>query len=194
MFSVNSNNRPRLSDSDLIDRYRFSHDNAYIGELFLRYSHMLFGVCLKYTKDEEKAKDTVMDVFEKVLKELKRHPVENFRTWVYSVAKNQCLMDLRKEKRVDARQEEFEYLSKETVEFDLPEHLNGESDAETDRKLDAAIDELKDGQRECIRMFYFEKRSYEEIEAKTGYSYKEVKSFLQNGKRNLKIKLSTGDE
>lgn len=194
MFSVNSNNRQRLSDSELIDRYRFSHDNAYIGELFQRYSHMLFGVCLKYTRNEERAKDTVMDVFEKVLKELKRHPVENFRTWVYSVAKNQCLMDLRTEKRVDARHEEYAHLNKEIVEFDLPQHLSSESDTETDRKLDEAIAELKDGQRQCIRMFYFEKRSYEEIEAATGYSYKEVKSFLQNGKRNLKIKLSTGHE
>ena len=194
MFSSKSNKRQQLSDSDLMDRYRFSHDNAYIGELFQRYSPMLFGVCLKYTRDEEKAKDTVMDVFEKVLMDLKRHQVENFRTWVYSVAKNQCLMDLRKEKRQDARHDEFAHLSKESVEFDIPKHLNGESDEETDRKLDAAIDELKGGQRECIRMFYFEKKSYEEIEAKTGYNYKEVKSFLQNGKRNLKIKLSVNDE
>ena len=103
-------------------------------------------------------------------------------------------MDLRKEKRLDVRHDEFAHLSKETVEFDIPKHLNGESDEEVDRKLDAAIDELKDGQRECIRMFYFEKQSYEDIEAKTGYNYKEVKSFLQNGKRNLKIKLSSNDE
>jgi len=194
MFSRNSNNRQKLSDSDLIDRYRFSHDNVYIGELFQRYSHMLFGVCLKYTRDEEKAKDTVMDVFEKVLVDLKRHQVDNFRTWVYSVAKNQCLMDLRKGKRVDAKHVEFMHLNNETVEFDIPKHLNGESDAETDRKLDAAIDTLKDGQRECIRLYYFEKKSYEEIETQTGYTYKEVKSFMQNGKRNLKIKLSENDE
>ena len=194
MFSGNSNNRQQLSDSELIDRYRFSHDNVYIGELFQRYSHMLFGVCLKYVKDEDKAKDMVMDVFEKVLLDLKRHPVENFKAWVYTVTKNQCLMDLRKEKRVDAKQEEFAHVSKETVEYDIPKHLNGESDEETDRRLDAAIDELKDGQRECIRMYYFEKKSYDEIEAKTGYTYKQVKSFLQNGKRNLKIKLSTSDE
>ncbi len=194
MFSGNSNNRQQLSDSDLIDRYRFSHDNVYIGELFQRYSHMLFGVCLKYVKDEDKAKDVVMDVFEKVLLDLKRHPVENFKAWIYTVTKNQCLMDMRKEKRVDAKQEEFAHVSKETVEYDIPKHLNGESDEETDRRLDAAIDELKDGQRECIRMYYFEKKSYDEIEAKTGYTYKQVKSFLQNGKRNLKIKLSATHE
>ncbi|MBP9153072.1 MAG: sigma-70 family RNA polymerase sigma factor [Flavobacteriales bacterium] len=194
MFSLSSNNRQNLSDSDLIERYRYSFDNAYIGELFQRYSHMLYGVCLKYMKDEEKAKDIVMDVFEKVLIDLKRHQVDTFRTWVYSVAKNQCLMELRKEKRVDSKQEEFAHLSKEIMELDIPQHLNGESQEETDRKLDIAIDGLKGGQRECIRMFYFEKKSYEEIEAKTGYTYNEVKSFLQNGKRNLKIQLTRAHE
>ncbi len=194
MFSFGSNKRQNLSDGDLIERYRYSYDNAYIGELFQRYSHMLFGVCLRYMQDEEKAKDIVMDVFEKVLSDLKRHQVENFRTWVYSVAKNQCLMELRKEKRMDTKQEEFAHLSREIMESDIPQHLNGESQEETDRKLDAAIDGLKGGQRECIRLFYFEKKSYEEIEATTGYTYNEVKSFLQNGKRNLKIQLSRTDE
>ncbi len=194
MFSLNSNNRQGLSDSELIERYRYSYDNAYIGELYQRYSHMLFGVCLKYMKDEEKAKDLVMDVFEKVLKDLKRHDVENFRTWVYSVAKNQCLMQLRKEKRTEARKDEYEHLSKEIVEFDLPEHLNGESQAETDAKLNKAMEALKKEQRECIKLFFFDKKSYEEIEQQTGYTYKEVKSHLQNGNRNLKIQLTRLNE
>ena len=194
MFSLSSNNRQGLPDSELIERYRYSYDNAYIGELFQRYSHMLFGVCLKYMRDEEKAKDLVMDVFEKVLKDLKRHEVDNFRTWVYSVAKNQCLMELRKNKRQEARQEDYQHFTKEIVEFDIPEHLNGESQGETDAKLNLAMDALKKEQRDCIRLFYFEKKSYEEIEAQTGYSYKEVKSYLQNGKRNLKIQLSRLNE
>ncbi|MCF8278282.1 MAG: sigma-70 family RNA polymerase sigma factor [Flavobacteriales bacterium] len=194
MFSLNSNNRQNLTDSDLMERYRYSYDNSYIGDLFQRYSHMLYGVCMKYLQDEEKAKDMVMEVFEKVLKDLKRHEVENFRTWIYSVTKNQCLMALRKDKRVDAHQNEFAFLSKEIMEFDIPQHLNGESQEDTDKKLSAAIESLKKEQRECIELFYFEKKSYEEIEAQTGYSYKEVKSFLQNGKRNLKIQLSRTNE
>ncbi|MCB9190436.1 MAG: sigma-70 family RNA polymerase sigma factor [Flavobacteriales bacterium] len=194
MFSLGANNKQHFSDSELIERYRYSYDNAYIGELYQRYSHMLYGVCLKYLKDEEKAKDVVMDVFEKVLKDLKRHDVENFRTWVYSVAKNACLMQLRKEKRLDVREQEYQRSVVEIMEFDLPEHLNGESQAEIDNRLMLAIDQLKMEQRRCIRMFYFEKKSYEEIENETGFSYKEVKSFLQNGKRNLKIKLSKENE
>ena len=194
MFSLGSNKKQVLSDLELIERYRYSYDNAYIGELFQRYSHMLFGVGMKYLRDEEKAKDIVMDVFEKVLKDLKRHDVENFRTWIYSVTKNQCLMALRKDKRLDARQEEFNHFTKEIMEIDLPVHLNGESQEETDRKLMDALETLKKEQQECIRLFYFERKSYEEIELMTGYSYKEVKSFLQNGKRNLKIQLTKTNE
>jgi RNA polymerase sigma-70 factor (ECF subfamily) len=190
MFSLGSNNKQHLSDSELIERYRYSYDNAYIGELYQRYSHMLFGVCLKYLKDEEKSKDVVMDVFEKVLKDLKRHDVQNFRTWVYSVAKNECLMLLRKEKRRDTREDEYKRSAIEIMEFDIPEHLNGESEEEIDGKLMSAIEQLNMEQRRCIRLFYFERKSYEEIELETGYTFKEVKSYLQNGKRNLKIKLT----
>jgi RNA polymerase sigma-70 factor (ECF subfamily) len=191
---MGSSGNKQLTDNELIERYKYSYDNAYIGELYQRYSHMLFGLCLKYLKDEEKAKDLVMEVFEKVLNDLKRHRVENFRTWIYSVTKNQCLMLLRKEKRQDSKREDFLHVSKEIVELDLPEHLNGESQEEQDRKLIQAIDTLKQEQQECIKLFYFEKKSYEEIEAQTGYSYKQVKSFLQNGKRNLKNQLSKQNE
>ena len=194
MFSLSSNSKKNLSDSELIERYRYSYDNAYLGELFQRYSHMLYGVCLKYMKEEEKAKDVVMEVFEKILTDLKRHQVENFRTWVYSVAKNQCLMKLRKEKRVQVRHEEYVHVTAQIMELELPEHLNGETQEETDRKLMAAVDNLKEEQQQCIRLFYFEKKSYEEIEAQTGFTYKQVKSFLQNGKRNLKIQLSQPNE
>ena len=194
MSSLSSNSKKNLSDSELIERYRYSYDNAYLGELFQRYSHLLYGVCLKYMKDEEKAKDVVMEVFEKILTDLKRHQVANFRTWVYSVAKNQCLMKLRKEKRVQVRHEEYVHVTAQIMELDLPEHLNGETQEETDRKLMAAVDNLKEEQQQCIRLFYFEKKSYEEIEAQTGFTYKQVKSFLQNGKRNLKIQLSQPNE
>lgn len=194
MFSLNSNNRQGMSDADLIERYRYSYDNSYIGELFQRYSHMLFGVCLQYMKNESRAKDVVMDVFEKVLTDLKRHQVDNFRTWIYTVTKNQCLMELRKEKRVDERHANYATLSNEIVESDLPLHLNGESQEDIDRKLDQAIETLKKEQQECIKLFYFERKSYEEIELQTGYTYKQVKSYLQNGKRNLKIQLTKANE
>lgn len=180
-----------MSDKELIERYRYSFDNAYIGNLFQRYSHMLFGICLKYMKDEERAKDAVMEVFEKVLKDLKRHEVSNFRTWVYSVTKNYCLMQLRKDRTLDNRYEGFAYLSQQIMEEDVVEHLNDEdTQEETDKRLTRAIETLSEEQRECIRLFFFEKKSYDEIQTLTGFNYKQVKSFLQNGKRNLKIQMT----
>ncbi len=179
-----------LSDSELVSRFRYSYDSEYVGELFQRYTHMLYGVCLKYLQDEEKAKDAVMTLFEKVVEDLKRHEVENFRTWVYSVAKNHCLMELRKERTTSPHKENYEAFIKTIVENEDSTHLNGVSQVELDGKLEAAISSLKDDQQKCIRLFYFEKKSYEDIVNSTDYSYKEVKSHLQNAKRNLKIKLT----
>ena len=187
---INSDRPSGLSDSELVSRFRYSYDTDYVGELFQRYTHMLYGVCLKYLKDEEKAKDAVMAVFEKVLKDLKRHEVDTFRTWVYSVAKNHCLMDLRKEKSLRPHREGYEAFMKEIVENEDAEHLNGVSQVEMDRRLESAIESLKEEQKKCIRLFYFEKRSYEDIVDTTDFTYKEVKSHLQNAKRNLKIRLT----
>lgn len=182
-----------LSDSELVSRFRYSYDPEYVGELFQRYTHMLFGVCLKYLQDEEKAKDAVMSLFEKVVKDLKRHEVGNFRTWVYSVAKNHCLMGLRKERTTRPHKQNYDAFIKEIVENEHAMHLNGISQVEMDGKLEAAIETLKEDQKNCIRLFYFEKKSYEVIVETTNYTYKEVKSHLQNAKRNLKINLTSTD-
>jgi RNA polymerase sigma factor (sigma-70 family) len=194
MFNLNKNNRSQLSDKELVERYRYSYDTAYIGVLFERYTPLLFGVCMKYLENEERAKDAVMEVFEKVLTDLRRHDVEEFRPWIYTVAKNHCLMGIRKEKTTDARQEEYARFASAIVEMDEIVHLNGAEDPINDAQLYAAIGNLKDDQQLCVRLFYFEKKSYEQIQEMTGLSFKEVKSHLQNGKRNLKVQLTKGNE
>lgn len=194
MAFLRSDKRENIDDSELVSRYRFSHDSTYVGELFQRYTHMVFGVCLRYLKDEELARDAVMEVFEKVMTDLKKHEVDNFRTWVYSVAKNHSLMALRKEKTLRPHKDNYQNFVKEIMETDDPMHLNGASEVEMDKRLEEAIISLNEDQQKCIRLFYFEKRSYEDIEQMTQYNYKQVKSHLQNGKRNLKIKLTLPDE
>jgi RNA polymerase sigma-70 factor, ECF subfamily len=194
MFGLNMDKRNKLSDRELIERYRYSYDGTYMGVLFQRYTHLLFGVCMNYLKNEERAKDAVMEVFEKVLTDLRKHDVLEFRPWIYAVTKNHCLMGLRSDRTNNSRHEGYAYYLRAIVETDEPLHLNGTSPHEIDHRLYEAIDSLKDGQRQCIRLFYFEKMSYEEIQETTGYSYKDVKSHLQNGKRNLHIKLTEGNE
>lgn len=189
MLFVRSDSRKQETDAELIAMYRNSGNTAYIGELFQRYTHLVFGVCMKYFKNVDESKDGVMDVFEKILTELKRHEVENFKPWLYFVAKNYCLMKLRKESAMHIHKEGFTRFYSDFMEFeDIAHLLNGKADdAQVTEFLKSGIQSLRDEQRQCIELFYFENKSYQEIVDGTGYSLLQVKSFLQNGKRNLKI-------
>lgn len=171
------------TDMQLLRQFRDSGRNSYVGELYKRYTHLVFGVCMKYLKHEEDARDAVMEIFEKLLADLRYHEVENFRAWLYSVTKNTCLMRLRK---VQGEREK----QKNAVPFmESEDELHLFSEDKTEEELEAlekAVAGLKTEQRTCIELFYFENMSYNDISEKTGYSQNEVKSHLQNGRRNLK--------
>ena len=191
MLFVRTGKRREESDAELIVKYRNSGDSAYIGELFQRYTHLVFGVCMKYLKDMEGSRDAVMEVFEKIMSELKRHEVENFKPWLYFVAKNHCLMKLRKESSMHSHKDGYNKFFTDFVESEDAAHLmNGKAEEEQVHDfLRSGIENLREEQKHCIVLFYFENKSYEEIAGSTGYSLMQVKSFLQNGKRNLKIHL-----
>lgn len=193
-FLRNINKKP-LSDAELITKYRYSYDSSYVGELFQRYTHLVFGVCMKYLKNPDESKDAVMDIFEKVLTDLKKHDVDNFKSWIYSVARNHCLMKLRKENSLSPHKQGYENFMKEFMENGTPLHLENEEEFERLRiKLTSGISQLNDEQKECVKLFYLEEKSYQDISDKTGYSMKQVKSYLQNGKRNLKIYLERNEQ
>ncbi len=195
------------SDSELVQKFSDTRDNAIIGELFQRYTHLVFGVCMKYLKDEDAAKDGVMQIFEKILTDLHRHKVENFKGWLYMVAKNHCMMFFRSKKNHvelprelsndnDTNSEDGVFSSsgngvEVAMEFTSNLHHNGEDKEKQLTLMEYAIKELKEGQKVCIELFYLQERSYEEVAKTTGYSMKEVKSYIQNGKRNLKIIMTT---
>ena len=196
MFFRSKNKLSGIEDSELISRYRYSHETNYIGELYQRYTHLVFGVCLKYLKNEEEAKDSVMEIFEKVLVELKKHEVENFKSWLHSVTRNFCLMRLRKQKTVDKREEAYMKVVKDTVETEEELHLNGEVDIKELelQDLEEGLNSLKKEQKTCLELFYLQEKSYNEVAELTGYSLKQVKSYIQNGKRNLKNYLNENGE
>lgn len=176
----------QLSDEQLVTRYVRSGDTEIMGVLFERYTHLLFPVCLKYLGDEAEAEDMVMLVFERLVDELKKSEVKNFKSWVYTVTKNQCLMQLRHRKTIDrSRHEILQELQSEVMESEEDQHLS--PDPHLTGSLLDAIDRLNDAQKKCIQLFYLEEQSYQEVSGKTGYSMNEVKSYIQNGKRNLKI-------
>jgi RNA polymerase sigma-70 factor (ECF subfamily) len=181
-----------LTDLDLISRYKATLDKNYVGELFKRYSHLVLGLCINYYKDKDDAKDALLQIFEKLFDELQKHKVENFKNWLCFVSRNHCISALRKQKTETSRMLDYNYTTEKQTE---PELRIEKPDKEDEyNKLEEAIQALSSEQRICVELFYLKEKSYNEIVAATRFSLKQVKSFLQNGKRNLKIILTQKNE
>lgn len=171
------------SDETLIQHFRNSGDLHFVSELYTRYTSLVYGVCLKYLKDRDEAKDAVMHLFEKLPGMLKAHEVTHFRSWLYVSARNQCLMQIRSKKGKFT-----EELSDRVVESGYVWHLDGEPELEGDlTRLEKCIEELNEEQRQCVKLFFLDEHCYKDIVQKTGFNMNQVKSYIQNGKRNLKI-------
>lgn len=176
------------TDEELIARYKATKDSRWVGLLYQRYTHLCLGVCMKYLKNEDDAKDAVMQVFEKLLDDLLRHEIQFFQGWLHTYLRNHCFMSLRKKRPVSMFRDELTQGDQGNMELDAGQNLSDKELLEMDLdKLEKAIDVLKSDQKDCIRMFYLDNKSYKEIEEMTGMDFKQVKSHIQNGKRNLKI-------
>jgi RNA polymerase sigma factor (sigma-70 family) len=175
-----------IGDQQLLEHFYSTHDNQWLGILLQRYTLLLFGVCMKYLKNEEEAKDSVQQVFLKAITELHKYRVEYFKSWLYMVAKNHCLMKLRD------KQGRMATEIKEQMAVTPAEDNNLQSHLDKDRQLQLmteSLQELNADQKLCVTLFYLEKKSYQEITEQTGFTLMQVKSYIQNGKRNLKILL-----
>jgi RNA polymerase sigma-70 factor (ECF subfamily) len=145
--------------------------------------HLVYGVCLKYLKDEEASKDAVMQIFEQLIGKLKVHQVSNFKSWLYMLARNYCLMELR-----SSNKHEVVHLEDDVMEKEAFVHLDIEDNREnTLTVMEKCMEKLPAEQKETIKLFYLEQRCYRDVADITGYDLNKVKSYIQNGKRNLKI-------
>jgi RNA polymerase sigma factor (sigma-70 family) len=159
-----------------------------MGQLYQKYMPLVYGVCLKYLQDEEQSKDAVMQIFEELVVKVTRQEVKHFRGWLYVLSRNFCLMQLRSTKKMETISlEEF-------MEFPFVLHPEGEDSEEKIKQLETCIQKLTPGQQQSIDLFYIKEKCYREVSELTGYSLNEVKSYLQNGKRNLKICLENNRE
>lgn len=181
---MNVTSYQNITDTELLKNFYDSRDNKWLGIILERYTLLLLGVCMKYLKNEEEAKDSVQQIFLKAITELNKYRVEYFKSWLYMVAKNHCLMKLR-----DRRGK---------IATELTEKLTATADTGTDievlwqneKTIELMIESLKElnpEQQQCVTLFYLDKKSYLEISERTGHSLLQVKSYIQNGKRNLRI-------
>ena len=172
-----------MTDTELLDRYKLHGELSDLGELFTRYQSLVYGVCLKYLKDRDESKDAVMQLFEKLIQTLKNHEVDNFKSWLYVTTRNHCLMQIRSRKGKFTQE-----FSSEVMENQLLLHPEDEPELEGNlTKLEKCIETLINEQKQCIQLFFLEEKCYKDIAHLTGFDLNQVKSFIQNGKRNLKI-------
>lgn len=172
------------TDQELLDRFWTTHDNEWLGMVLQRYTLLLLGVCMKYLKDEDEAKDAVQQVFLKAITELHKYRVDYFKSWLYMVAKNHCLMKIRD--RQGKQPSELKEQMALVPEDDSSHAVHFEKDRQLDL-MESSLLELNNEQKQCVTLFYLEKKSYQEISQNTGFTLMQVKSHIQNGKRNLKI-------
>lgn len=171
------------SDEELLLAFKQSGNQDALAQLYLQYAELVYGVCLKYLKDGEAAKDAVMNIYQELLLKLPHHEVENFKSWLYVVAKNHCLMQLRKDKKMITV--EFQPAVMQSEDFS---HLDSVLSREQDfKKLEQCMERLPAEQKQAIQLFYLENKCYNEIVEQTGMDWNKIRSLIQNGRRNLKI-------
>lgn len=191
-FNKNKINKTEDTDEELLQKYCDSGDSEYFGLLFNRYTPLIYGVCLKYLQNEDRAQDAVMEIFENLMLKITGYEIKVFKTWLYSVVKNHCFHILKENKRELVVDFDSNIMESEPVLTLLSEDTN----IERENILNKCLELLPEPQRIAVNLFFYEDLSYAEIVDSTGYHLKSVKSYIQNGKRNLKncIENRTKDE
>ncbi|KEQ29303.1 RNA polymerase sigma70 factor [Pedobacter antarcticus 4BY] len=182
-FIKNTDGKRDTADAELIARYKSSGDLEILGTLYSRYMHLVYGVCLNYFKDEEASKDAVMQIFEELIPKLRIHEVQNFKSWLHVLTRNHCLMAMRKSSRYQTVSIEDQFVENDTfVHLDI-------SDVQEQQftVMEKCMETLSEEQRQSVDLFYLQEKCYKEVAEITGYEMLKVKSYIQNGKRNLKI-------
>ena len=183
MLLINKQKYKEISDNDLLLKYRKTKRKLIIEEIFNRYAQLIYGVCLKYSNTYSVCKDVLITIIEILMKEASVKEIKNLKSWLFIVTRNECFKNNREIQKV-------QYNSIDECNKDLYYEKKEEESMYSDAILLSTIEELKEEQKQCLKLFYFEKKSYNEISELTNYDVKKVKSYIQNAKRNLKIILS----
>lgn len=187
MFLFRKKKYSDLPDEQLLEEYRSSKNMSIVEVFFNRYARNIFGACIFYLEDKDAAKDAVMQIFDKLIKDLQHHKPQNFKSWLSFVVRNHCISEIRKINSLKKRHEHYYEFEYETPDEHKENSIASVSEEKMIANLQICMNDLKERQRKCVELFYLKQKSYQEICDETGYTMNEVKSNIQNGKRNLKI-------
>jgi len=189
-FIQNISRRQEIDESALLADYRDTGDLQLLATLYEGYMPLVYGLCLKYFNDEEKSRDAVMQIFEELISKLRIHEVSNFKSWLYTLSRNHCLMAIRSSSKHD-----FVSIDNHFMESESVLHLSkDEVPEEQILIMEKCMEALSNEQRLAVSLFYLEEKCYKEVSELTGFELNKVKSFIQNGKRNLKICIEKNNE
>lgn len=189
-FIQNISRRQEIDESALLADYRDTGDLQLLATLYEGYMPLVYGLCLKYFNDEEKSRDAVMQIFEELISKLRIHKVSNFKSWLYTLSRNHCLMAIRSSSKHD-----FVSIDNHFMESESVLHLSkDEVPEEQILIMEKCMEALSNEQRLAVSLFYLEEKCYKEVSELTGFELNKVKSFIQNGKRNLKICIEKNNE
>ena len=184
------NKKKKESDESLLRRFQQRDDISALSRLFKRYSHQVLALCHYYLKNKEESKDALMDIFHKVMQSQPKEDIKNFKAWLQVVIRNHCLIQLKKRKKTRAFLKEMEKIKKMDMENNRFYSLINEEKISSEM-LYTALEQLSEQQKICLRLFYNDEMTYGEIKQKTGYTFNQVKSYMQNGRQRLKKLLIT---
>ena len=188
LFRKSKPDRPR-DTAESVAAYRATGDLTILGELYEQHMELIYAVCYNYLRDEDEAKDAVMSLFEQLVSDLKKHDVQQFGPWLHTVARNYCLMQLRRKQAHP--QTEFVVNGNDETDHEslslLLEEPDGLEQEENLTRMEACLKTLPVEQQTCLTLFYLEHKTYTDVADLTGFTLKQVKSYLQNGRRNLKL-------
>ncbi len=183
MAFIREKDTHEFTDAELVSLYRKEADLNVLGKLYQRYMDLIYGVCLKYLKDPEAAKDAVIHIYEELISKLKQHEVSHFKSWLYTLSRNHCLMQLRKEKGRNTVEIAEKFMQSEEML-----HLDSVMEKESQlNSMEKCLEQLSEEQKSCVTLFYLQGKCYNEITELTGIEWNKVRSFIQNGRRNLKL-------
>ncbi|MGE5106344.1 MAG: RNA polymerase sigma factor [Sphingobacteriales bacterium] len=180
-----------LTDKELVTLYQKEGNMEALGLLYQRYMDLVYGVCLKYFKNEEPSRDAVMNIFEELVTKLKKHEVDNFKGWLHTVAKNYCLMQLRTPKNLKTQELKTDFMQSGQMQHLDDEVMEKET---TFNRLQECLETLTIEQKQSVELFYLQNKCYNEIADITGFDWNKVRSHIQNGRRNLKLCMDKKEE
>ncbi len=176
-----------VNDEDLLLQYKQSGDKELFADLFKKHVTSVYGTCLFYLQDKDEAQDATMVLFEKLMLDISTREINNFKAWLSFVVRNHCISLIRKSKTVSKNKKSYYAFEMEETSYETEEKIQSVSDDVLLLEMKNCLPRLKDKQRICVERFYLQNKSYQDIADETGYSLNEIKSHIQNGKRNLKL-------